>query len=43
MLSTLQISKELKQYHNVDHLDDVRIIRDRQTSEKNPDLSTKSY
>ncbi|MCJ1315940.1 hypothetical protein MMC15_001260 [Xylographa vitiligo] len=25
------ISKELKQYHNVDELDDVRIIRDRQT------------
>lgn len=27
-----QISKELKQYHGVDKLEDVRIIRDRQTS-----------
>jgi hypothetical protein len=28
-----QISSELKQYYNVEGLDDVRIIRDRQTSE----------
>ena len=28
-----QISNELKQYHNVERLDDVRVIRDRQTSE----------
>ena len=34
----LQISKELKQYHNVEKLDDVRVIRDRQTSMKNPIL-----
>lgn len=27
-----QISKELKQYHDVQALDDVRVIRDRQTS-----------
>lgn len=27
-----QISKELKQYHDVEALDDVRVIRDRQTS-----------
>ena len=29
----LQISRELKQYHDVEALDDVRVIRDRQTSE----------
>ena len=28
----VQISKELKQYHDVEKLDDVRVIRDRQTS-----------
>lgn len=27
-----QISKELKQYHHVEKLDDVRVIKDRQTS-----------
>lgn len=27
-----QISKELKRYHNVERLEDVRVIRDRQTS-----------
>lgn len=28
----LQISRELKQYHDVEALEDVRVIRDRQTS-----------
>jgi len=28
----MQISKELKQYHDIEKLDDVRVIRDRQTS-----------
>ena len=28
----LQITKELKQYYNVEELDDVRVIKDRQTS-----------
>jgi hypothetical protein len=27
-----QISKELKQFHNVEELDDIRVIKDRQTS-----------
>ena len=32
VLLVLQISKELKQYHHVERLDDVRVIKDRQTS-----------
>ena len=32
MLAISQISKELKQYHDVEALDDVRVIRERQTS-----------
>lgn len=32
ILLVSQISKELKQYYHVDKLDDVRVIRDRQTS-----------
>ena len=32
MLVVSQISKELKQYHEVEELEDVRVIRDRQTS-----------
>ena len=33
-----QISKELKQYHHVERLEDVRVIRDRQTSKVRPQL-----
>lgn len=32
MLVVSQISKELKQYHDVEELEDVRVIRERQTS-----------
>ena len=32
MFVVVQISKEMKQYHDVEKLDDVRVIRDRQTS-----------
>ena len=34
-----QISKELKQYHHVESLDDVRVIRDRQTSTTIPSVT----
>lgn len=32
MFLVSQIAKELKQYHHVEKLDDVRVIRDRVTS-----------
>ena len=32
ILAVSQISKELKQHYQIENLDDVRIIRDRQTS-----------
>lgn len=32
MFSVLQISRRLKQHHHIEKLDDVRVIRDRQTS-----------
>ena len=32
MLVVSQILKELKRYHDVEALDDVRVIRERQTS-----------
>ncbi len=38
IFSISQISKELKQSYNVEKLDDVRIIRDRQTSTCTLDL-----
>ena len=34
-----QISSELKQYYKVEGLEDVRVIRDRQTSECNAPIS----
>ena len=34
-----QISSELKQYYNVGGLEDVRVIRDRQTSKSNLQLA----
>lgn len=40
--ATVQVTEQLKQGYNVDQLDDVRIIRDRQTSTRprGPKVST---